>query len=191
MLETILSYEDWNDFFTKRLVESGAYRLSETINTGNTCKEIYSPLKGDPDTIIQVGYFSPMTLIYINIINPATPGKNRQQEIEHLYKYQFDDEKQYGPPGLDFEEINILGISSYLDQGFHGSETVYYRNGKAVKSKLTTSCYADSPQSSHTFHFHQESFFKRIKNRMVGQNIKYDEIKTVQLQAVFSGLKSN
>ena len=191
MLETVLSYEDWNDFFMKRLVNTGAFRLSETFSKGDTDIEIYSALRGNPDTTIKVGYFSPMTLIYVEILNPSTPGKNRQQEIEHLYKYEFDNEKQYGPPGLDFNEINIQGISNLLDQGFNGSETIYYRKGKVVKSRLTTSYYPDNAQSTIIYHFHQEPFFKRLVNKIFGRNGKYDEVKTVALRDVFNGLKGS
>ena len=106
MLNSFTIYEDWNDYFKKRLVESGTFLLYQSYSKGDADIEIYSALKGNPKTTIEVGYFSPMTLIYINILNPETPGKNMQQEIEHLYKYEFDEEKQYGPPGLDFEEIN-------------------------------------------------------------------------------------
>lgn len=97
MLHSPKSYEDWKDFFTKRLVDSGAFGLSETFSKGDTDIEIYSALRHNLETIIQVGYFSPMTLIYIHIFNSATPGKNRQQEIEHLYKYEFDEKKTVWP----------------------------------------------------------------------------------------------
>ncbi|MEO6612030.1 MAG: hypothetical protein ABIT05_07915 [Chitinophagaceae bacterium] len=191
MLNSPQPYNDWKDFFTKRLVDTGVFRLSDTFSKSDTDIEIYSALKGDPDTTIQIGYFSSRTLIYIHIFNPATPGKNRQQEIEHLYKYEFDAELQYGPPGLDFDEINVAGISNYLDQGFNGSETVYYRNGKSVKSRLTTSYYPDSPQSSITYHFHQESFFRKLLNKITGRSEKYDEVKTVVLHDVFRGLNGS
>jgi hypothetical protein len=117
-------YEDWKDFFTKRLIDTGAFRLADTFSKGDADIEIYSALRGNPETFIKVGYFSPITLIYIEILNPSTPGKNRQQEIEHLYKYEFDNEKQYGPPGLDFNEINVHGIGNLLDQGFNGRQFI-------------------------------------------------------------------
>lgn len=191
MLNLPQSYDDWKDFFTKRLVETGSFRLSETFTKGDTDVEIYSALRGNPDTTIQAGYFSPTTLIYIHIFNPATPGTNRQQEIEHLYKYEFDAEKQYGPPGLDFNEINVQGISNLLDQGFNGTETVYYRKGKPVKSRLTTSYYPDSPQRTITYQFHQEPFFRRLLSKIKGQNSEYDEMKTIDLKNVFSGLNGS
>ena len=165
--------------------------LSKTFSKGDTDIEIYSALRHNLDTTIQVGYFSSMTLIYIHIFNSATPGKNRQQEIEHLYKYEFDDKKQYGPPGLDFTEINVQGISNLLDQGFNGSETIYYRNGKPIKSTLTTSYYPDSPQSTITYRFHEEPLFKRLLNKILGQHNQYANIKTIDLQDIFSGLNGS
>ncbi len=187
-MNSLQSYEDWKDFFTKRLVDTGAFRLFESNSKGSTDIEIYSALTGNLGTEIQVGYFSPLTIIYVNIFNPMTPGKNRQQEIEHFYKYEFDEEKQYGPPGLDFNEVNVKGISNYLDQGFNGSETVYYHNGKPVKSKLTTSYYPDSQTSTMIYHFHTEPFLKRVFNRLLGRQIKYEEIRTINLKDIFGGL---
>jgi hypothetical protein len=187
-MNLLQSYDDWKDFFTMRLIDTGTFRLSEAFSKGDAEIEIYSALKGNPDTEIQVGYLSSMTLIYVHIFNPLTPGKNRQQEIEHFYKYEFDKEKQYGPPGLDFNEINVQGISNYLEQGFNGSETVYYRNGRPVKSKLTTSYYPDSPTSTMTYHFHEEPFFKRVLNRLLGRQSQYEETTTINLKDIFGGL---
>lgn len=191
MLETVLSYEDWRGFFTKNLLDSGLFSLSQTFSKGDTDIEIYSMLKGNPNTTIEVGYFSSMTLIYIHILNPEAPGKNRQQQIEHFYKYQFDTEKQYGSPGLEFNETNVQGISNYLQQGFNGSETVYYRKHKPIKSKLTTSYYPDSPQSTITYYFHQESFFRRLVSKLKGRKDEYDDIKTIDLKNIFRGLNGS
>jgi hypothetical protein len=191
MLDTVLSYEDWRDFFTKKLIDTGLFSLSHTFSKGDTDVEIYSTLKGNPNTTIEVGYFSAMTLIYIHIYNPETPGKNRQQEIEHLYKYEFDSEKQYGPPGLDFNETNIKGISSYLDQGFNGTEAVYYKKGKPIKSRLTTSYYPDSPQTTITYHFIDEPIYKRLLSKFLGRDNQYEEIKHIDLRNIFSGLNGS
>ena len=191
MLHPSSLYEDWKDFFTKRLADTGAFRLSDTFAKGDTDIEIYAALRQNFDTTIQVGYFSPMTLIYIHIFNSATPGKNRQQEIEHLYKYEFDDVKQYGPPGLDFTDINVQGISNLLDQGFNGSETIYYRNGKPVKSTLTTSYYPDSPQMTTTYRFDEEPLLKRLLNKILRRNNRYDTVKTIDLRNIFSGLNGS
>jgi hypothetical protein len=188
-MSSIQLFSDWNDFFTKRLVDTGAFRLSEVSAKGDTTIEIYTALTGHPDTVIEVGYFSPMTIIYVHIFNPLTPGKNRQQEIEHLYKYEFDEVKQYGPPGLDFTDINVQGISNYLDEGFNGNETVYYHHGKTVRSVLTTSYYPDSLVRTMTYHFHEPPFIKRILNRMFGRQKQYDDIRTVSLNEIFGGLK--
>ncbi|MGN6294259.1 MAG: hypothetical protein ACTHMV_16045 [Chitinophagaceae bacterium] len=188
MLNSPQSYKDWKDFFTEKLVNTGAFQLASASSKGDTDIEIYSTLEGDSDTIIQVGYLSPVTLIYVHVLNPATPGKNRQQEIEHLYTYEFDTEKQYGPPGLDFNEINVQGISNYLDQGFNGIETIYYLNGKPVKSKLTTSYYPDSPQNTVTYRFYTQSILQRLLSKVFGERNEYDEVKTVNLQDIFSGL---
>jgi hypothetical protein len=181
-------YDDWKDFFTKRLIYAGAFCLVNTFSKRDTNIEIYSALSGNLNTEIQIGYFSPLTIIYVHIFNPLTPGKNRQQEIEHLYKYEFDEEKQYGPPGLDFNEINVQGISNYLNQGFNGSETVYYRNDRPVKSRLTTSHYPDSPTSTITYHFHKKQFLQRVLKKFIGHQDQYEETNTINLQDIFGGL---
>ncbi|HMR93181.1 MAG TPA: hypothetical protein PKC69_12730 [Chitinophagaceae bacterium] len=191
MLHFPQAYDNWKDFFVKRLIDSRSFCLSETFSKGKTDIEVYSSLKQNFETTIQIGYYSSMALIYIHILNPLTPGKNRQQEIEHLYKYEFGDEKQYGPPGLDFNEINVRGISNLLDQGFNGSETIYYRNGKPVKSRLTTSYYPDSLPSTTTYHFHGEPLFKRLLNKILGRRLQYDDIKTINLRDIFSGLNDS
>jgi len=184
-------YETWKDFFTVKLIDSGEFLLSGTTSKGNAKIERYSALKGNPHTTISVGYFSPMTIIYVHILNPATPGKNKQQALEHLYTYEFDPEKQYGPPGLDFNEMNVQGINNYLEQGFNGSETVYYRNGKPVSSRLTTSYYPDSPKITTTYQFATEPLINRIFNKLMGITDRYDEVKEIDLSSVFKGLKSS
>ena len=183
------TYNDWRDFFTKRLVDAGAFCLSKSISKGNTDIEIYTAKQGNPETSIEVGYFSSKTLIYVNILNPRTPGLNRQQEAEYFYKHEFDDIKQYGSPGLEFEEINIRGINGYLEQGFNGLETVYYKNRRPVKSQLTTSYYPDSPKNTITYHFDTASVWQRLWKKIAGQEDKYDKIETIDLREVFSGLK--
>lgn len=189
-LDASQSYYDWKDFFTKRLVDTGAFCLTGISSKGTTEIEAYSALKGNLDTTISVGYVSPGLIIYLLVFNPATPGKNRQQEIEHLYKYEFDLQKQYGPPGLEFNEINVQRISNYLNEGFNGNETVYYRNGLPAKSIVTTSYYPDSPQNTATYYFQPESLLKRLSNKILGRKEKYEEIKTVNLRDVFSGLNN-
>ena len=189
MLDNVLSYEDWRDFFTKQLLETGNFDLSNTDSKGNTDIEIYTALKGDPGTTIHVGYFSSMTLIYIHILNPETPGNNRQQEIEYLYKYSFDPEKQYGPPGLEFNETNIQGISNYLNKGFNGLETVYYRKNKLIKSRLTLRDDPDSPGFTVTYHFNEKPFLIRLFKKLFHTKEEYDEIRNIDLRTVFEGLK--
>lgn len=188
MTGTFLSYKDWKDFFTKKLLHTGQFSLSQQFSKGDTDIEIYSALKGDPHTTLEVGYFSAMSLIFIHILNPATPGKNRQQEMEHLYKYEFDKEKQYGPPGLEFNEMNVQGINNYLRQGFNGTEIVYYRKQKPVKSTLTTSYYPDSPKNTVNYYFQKDPVYRRLFNILTGQNNHYDEVKTIDLRNIFSGL---
>lgn len=132
-----------------------------------------------------------MTLIYLHIFNPSTPGNNKKQEIEYFYTYVFEEGDDPGPPGLDLNEVNINGISSLLNQGFNGTEIVYYKHGRAVKSKLTTSYYPTSPQTSTTYYFNTKPFLKRLYNKLIGQNTKYEDIKIINLKDIFSGLSGS
>jgi hypothetical protein len=188
MLTFTEPYQDWKDFFTKKLLDSGYFILSHTLSKGDTDVQSYSALKGNLNTTIEVGYFSPMTLIYVNILNPETPGKNKQQEAEHLYKYDFHSEKQYGPPGLDFNETNVRGMEHFLNQGFNGKELVYFKNGKPIMSKLTTSYYPDSPSSTFTYYFDHTSVVSRLAKNLLKVGDKYDEVREIDLKKIFTGL---
>ena len=182
--------EDWPAFFSRLLTGSGAFRLGGSRQVNDTTVETFTALRGHPDTLIEVGYLSPTTLIYLNILNPATPGHNRQQEIEHLYRYEFDNEKQYGPPGLEFNDVNRAGIEGRLAEGFHGTETVYYRDGRPVRSVLTTSTYPDSPAFTFTYRFDRQPFWRRLLDKFRESIPEYDEVRTISLNEVFAGLKS-
>jgi len=183
-------YENWRDFFSKRLVQSGAFALSDSQKKGDIDKEVYRALTGDLWTTIEVGYFSSMTLVYVYILHPHTPGNNKRQQEEYLYKYEFHPEKQYGGPGLDFEEMNVQGINNLLIQGLHGSEKVFYKNGKPVRSELTASYYWDSSRFTRKYNFTKASFCRRLLNKIAGTGEQYHEVRIVNLRDVFSGLDS-
>ena len=191
MPNNTLPFEDWKDFFTRKLINTGLFTLSSSDLNPGTDIEIYSAIKNNPYTRIELGYFSPMTLIYLHIFNPETPGKNRQQQIDYFYSHHFNEQDDYGPPGLDFNEINIQGISNYLAQGFNGSEKVFYRNGKAVKSIQTSSYYPDSPITTTTYHFNKENFFQNLFKKIIGTKEEFDMIKEIDLRTVFNGIKSS
>ena len=110
--------------------------------------------------------------------------------IKYLPALQSPLSDQYGPPGLDFNEINVKGINNYLEQGFNGKETVYYRNGRPVSSRLTTSYYPDSPKTTTLYRFTTESLINRLFKKLLGTRDRYDEVKNIDLSSVFKGLRS-
>lgn len=189
MESTSQLFEDWRDFFSKKLVLNGAFVLSESRVEGNVDKEIYKALTGDLWTTIEVGYFSSMTLLYVYIFHPNTPGNNRRQREEYFYRYEFHPEKQYGGPGLGFEEMNVQGIANLLSQGFHGSEKIFYKNGKPERSELTTSYYPDTPCFTRNYNFNKEPFYRQLLNKITGKEERYDEVRIINLRDVFCGVK--
>lgn len=188
MEDTVMGFEDWRDFFSKTLVDSGAFVFFNSQVKGDKNIEIYKAIAGDLHTTIEVAYFSPMTLLYVYILHPDTPANNRRQRMEYLYKYEFHLEKEYGGPGLDFEEINVRGIHNLLKQGFHGNEKIFYKKGKLVQSELTTSYYPDSPRFTRKYIFHKRPFYRRLLGDIAGAKEKYDEVKIVNLRDVFGGV---
>lgn len=174
-------YDDWKDFFAKRLTGNNDFKLTNSTPGGRDV-EIYSSLKHNPDTYIEIEYFSPVTLFSLKILNPATPGKNKEQDNEYFYRYQFTPGKQYGGVGLDFDEMNVEGIDGLLSEGFSGQETVYYKNGKPVKSVLTSGI-------SYTYHFDNSGFWGRLRQRWAGGREEYDEVRIIKLEDIFKGLQ--
>lgn len=184
------TYEDSKDFFKKRLTNSKQFLLTHSSTKGDTDKEVYTQQIGNPLTTIELGYLSRTSLIYIQIFNPDTPGHNRQQEIEHFYKYSFSDDQTYGDPGLDFDIDNLTTINRLLTQGLQGKETSFYKNGRLIKSKLslTYGVYTQDYSFNFTYRFNDSNFLVRQLKKLFGVKDNY-EIKEVSLQSVFGGLK--
>lgn len=173
-------YEDWKDFFGKRLTGNNDFKLAKSTPSDRDV-EIYISLKYNLDTYIEIEYFSPVTLFSVKILNPATPGKNKEQDNEYFYRYSFTPGKDYGGVGLDFNEMNIEGIDGLLSEGFSGQETVYYTNGKPIKSVLQTDI-------NYTYRFDNNSFWGRLLKKWVGGEEKYDEVRTINLNEIFKGI---
>ena len=188
MEDTVLGFEDWRDFFSKTLVDSGAFVFFNSQVRGDQDIEIYKSITGDLHTTIEVSYFSSMTLLYVYILHPDTPGNNQRQRAEYLYKYEFHPEKDYGGPGLDFESINVSGIDNLLKQGLHGTEKTFYNKGKLIHSELITSYFPDSPRFTRKYIFDKRSFWLRLISFITGSKNKYDEVKVVNLRDVFKGV---
>jgi hypothetical protein len=182
------TFLNWEDFFHKRLTRNGRFILDKTYSKGDTDMEIYTSQKGDLQTTIEVGYLSDVNLMYLNILNPNTPGHNRQQLMEYFYRYQFSPDKSYGGPGLEFNRENITALSARLSQGLQGKEILYYKNGTLIKSELRI-IYGDYDQypSNYRYRFKDSPFPIRVLRKLLGIKEKY-EVKEVDLNQVFEGI---
>jgi hypothetical protein len=76
--------------------------------------------------------------------------------------------------GLEFDSFNIQGIDDYLSQGLQGSETVYVRNGKPVKSILKSNTFPWT-QDAWTFYFEKST------------EENYDQIFEIDLNTIYAG----
>jgi hypothetical protein len=175
-------YKDWKDFFRKRLTVNNDFALARAVTEIDRDVEIYSSLKHNIDTYIEVSYFSLMTLFSVKVLNPATPGKNKEQDNEYFYRYDFTPGKEYGGVGLDFNEMNVEGIEGLLSEGLSGEERVYYKNGKPLKSVLITDI-------TYSYYFDNSGFWERLLRKWAGGKEKYDEVKTIKLEDIFKGLQ--
>ncbi len=128
-------------------------------------------------------------MIYLQILNPETPEHDKQQEIEHFYKYSFLNNNSYRDAGLDFENTNIEAINRLLTHGLKGEETVYYNNGTIIKSTLSLK-YSTYLQYlfCQTYRFNDTILLVRLFKPLFGIKKKY-EIKRVNLELIFGGLK--
>jgi hypothetical protein len=184
------AFQDWKDFFNKRLTIRNHFMLTHSSMKGDTDIEVYTQQVNDLLTTIEIGYLSKESLIYLHIFHPDTPGHNKQQQIEHFYKYSFSNDKTYGGPGLDFDIDNLNAINRLLTNGLKGKETLYYRNGRLIKSdiSLTYGVYTSDYSFNFTYHFNDNIAPVRLLKRLFGVGDKY-EVRNVNLESIFSGLK--
>jgi hypothetical protein len=183
MHSAIQSYNTWKDFFSHEVGMSGHFELANSVTKGSTDIEVYRALTADLLTTIEVGYLNADLLIYMHILNPKTPAKNRQQQLEHFYQLQFVGDGDYGDPGLEFNICNVASIRRILQGGFYGEEKVYLKNGKPIKSILTTRYYPDSPEETRTYNFSRGGLWEKLF-----RSVHPDEVRRIDLRGVFPGL---
>ncbi|MGB8191378.1 MAG: hypothetical protein WCF67_05635 [Chitinophagaceae bacterium] len=176
-MTTVKGHQDWNDFIYQKLTSNNDFSFLGAHTKGETNIEVYTSIKHHPETYIEVGYISPGALIFINILNPSTPGNNQQQYSGYFSRYDFYPGDEAGPAGLDFDETNIAAIGKLLSTGFHGEEKVYYKNGKPVKSELTTEFFFDNAMNTKVHWFNDN------------RSEEYDEAVVIDLETIFGGVK--
>lgn len=175
-------FENWKDFFQKKLESSNLYEKIELGKRGDTIEERFVPKNKNDKTEISIGYLGE-TLIYLKFDNPLTLGFSEQQNREYYYRYDFTPDKSYGNPGLEFIKNNIDAIDLHLENGLNGAEIQFFRNNRLVKSKL----FLNEPfEYSTTIEFEKRSFWKSLFNSKKGEITE----KRIELSEIFNGLKN-
>mgnify|MGYP003575155613 CR=1 FL=1 len=168
-------YVDWKDFFNKKLTSFELFHLNGHRKIGKITVEFFVSSLPGCKTTIHVGYESVQRLRFLRILNPFTPGLNNQQEKLNFTKNDFYPHLEQKGEGLEFDFYNLRGIDEYLSQGFEGSEVVYLRNGKPVKSILKSNTFL-GPIGTLTIYF--EKFVKEES---------YDQTYSIELNSVYPG----
>ena len=187
------TYEDWQDLFKTCFARTNKYERIDIGEKGDTVGEQYVPLDKSNRTIITVRYFRLSGhLIELLFDSPLTPGYSKMQARAYFYKYDFTPGESYGPPGLEFIDLNAKVIYKQLSHGLKGREEQYYKNGKLIKSKIFFD-YNDEPEHPFpwTEDFEKKGFWSSIKDIFSKEVTNHKTtIKTVDLKTIFGGLKN-
>jgi len=185
MQSDLNSYVDWKDFFKRKLTDSGLFHLNGLRKDDKNEIEIYASSISGFKTTIEIAYRSPLCLMFLHLLNPFTPGMNRQQERSFFHQNDFYPHSNRDRIGLEFDEINLRWINEYLSEGWKGSETVYIRNGKPVKSVLKSNAF---PWTDDTWTIY---FVKPILTGSDNQgslhDISYDQSIEIDLHSIYPG----
>jgi hypothetical protein len=185
MQSLVHPYINWKDFFKRRLTTVGTFFLSGHRKSEKAEVEIYSSLIPGFKTTVEVGFESPQRLLFLHILNPFTPALNRQQEGYFFGENDFYPHFDQNGTGLEFDDFNIRGIDDYLSHRFKGSETVYLRDGKVVKSILKSDTL---PWTHGTMTFHFEKIVSiSTANEFSGEEVVYDKTIEIDLCEVYPG----
>jgi hypothetical protein len=175
-MQSFTTYTNWNDYFKQKFTASRTFYLTGHRKEGKTEVEIYTSSIIGLKTTIEIGYASPLRLLFLRIFNPFTPGLNSQQRRQLFSRNDFYPHLDQDEEGLEFNNFNIRGIDEYLSKGFQGSETVYVRNGRPAKSILKSNTLPLS-QNTLTFYFEKSA------------EENYDQTIEIDLNTIYMGSK--
>lgn len=176
----------WQEHIESLLIPS--YKRIPTGSHGDTICETYKPVDKGNQTIIKLGYLTNGGLIYLKFENPKTPGFTEQQNREYFYRFDFDPTNSYGPPGLQFNDLNISAVDNLLKNGLNGREIQYFSNGQLVKSEVYYSYGATEPtEFATTINFRRMNFKNMILSIFKKSNEKTSTIE-IQLNEIFGGI---
>jgi hypothetical protein len=179
------TYVDWKDYFKRRFTASGTFYLAGYRRDKKTEVEIYASSVAGFKTTIEIGYGSPLRLLFSRILNPFTPGLNKHQEQHYFSQNDFYPHISQNGAGLEFDDFNVRGIDDYLSQGFEGSEIVFVKNGKPAKSILKSNTFPWT-NDTLTFYFDKAQIVD-IKKGKSAEEDSYDQKVEIELNTIYSG----
>jgi len=100
----------WKPFLNKILLKND-YNIVYSRIKNQTETIHYRSTIANPATEIRVGYLKPNLLIFLTIYNPEVPGYNTSFKGEYFDQYSFHPKKNYGNPGLEYNEMNKVGLT--------------------------------------------------------------------------------
>lgn len=169
-------YRNWKDLLNYIILDINGFKVTNEETIGET--EITTFTK-DMETI-NVGLIDD-ELIYIHRNHIETIAYNKYQESDYYHEFDFHPEKDYGRPGLNFEEANVLGIIEELKSGINGEEIQFRNKEDLIKSEVYLEF--DKIGKTKIFSFRKDKIgvLKRLKqfisNRKEDSNLKRVELK--------------
>lgn len=180
---------NWKEFFAKYLIQSGFFIIDQSTREGDSDIEIFLSNDNLDKTSIKTGYLPDSELIFCEIINPDTLGFNKYQEQEYYYRFDFTPGESYGPPGLEFNEINRNALYDFLKNGLKGKEEQYYQGDRLIKSIIYQNYQeGESSDLGQTIWFEKGSLMKRLRRLFSNDKSDFD-IKVIKLESIFKGLE--
>lgn len=181
--------DNWRRYFIDKLTLRGQFIVDKEFEKGQTSFVMFKSTDTGRQTIIKLGILSNGDLITLEFINPLTPGFNKQQEQEYFYKFDFYSDKNYGGPGVEFNDNNTAHFDKFLKEGLKGREVQYFKNGRIIQSEIFQ-YYGTNEDISYgtTITMEKLSFLEKAKILVKRKERFYDTKTEVQLSEVFSGV---
>jgi hypothetical protein len=177
-------FRNWKEFINQVLIDSGQFADSTSELVNQTEIETFKSTKKNSLTEIKAGYLDKNLLIYLQILNPKTPGYNKFTGSEYFENNSFDFKVKRTKVGLDFNEKNMKGILNFLKSGLGGTETQFILNGKILKSIIDV---GDHPMYITHYNFTKRSFFKELFSKRI-EKMEGIEKKEIKLHTIFKGI---
>ena len=131
-------FANWKALLIYLLEDKNSFtRVEDAISlSGDSISLTFEKPYLDSKTKIEAITLDTGELITLRFSNPIVPGYNEFSFGEYFYSFQFQTPSGYGPPGLEYNEINISGIQSILREGVKGKEVQYFKGDVILKSEV-------------------------------------------------------